>query len=357
MGGDTWNLAATSELCSLYPVNWVQNGCIYPLVNSGRQTLCCQQARLLAAMRFPTHRLFISFGLWLGCFTAFGQPSVLPQSLSLSEAEELLVNHSLAVLASKDQIEIAGAVRRVVGLTDGPELRAVSEAGLAYTQSAQRVMNFLGVTQDGTSARVVDLAGDLEVAVSIPPLAELRMMAAEERPNLQGARSELRAAEYGTQLAESQRKRDIYGSFLVQRTGQDYEIGASVSIPLFLFNNQRAAIDQASAEQRFVSALVRQTTVQVQGDVDRAYGAVQANRQALKVFSKDAVGWSREIRLDVVSLGLPPQRGSEIAALPCRSLPATSFPARWLHDSSERSFLAFFAVSANSSRAPPYSHS
>lgn len=383
---------------------------------------------LLAAMRFITHRLSISFGLWLGCFTAFGQPSALPSSLSLSEAEELLVSHSLAVLASKDQIEIADAVRRVAGLKPNPVLRigidqlpaytgvpgflpnfsrtnpdgganptyttefgllferggkrrlrseqaeavldatksqsldvlreqllvlreaftagllakanlelaeetdeqyaeterlmevrlrsgeiaevdldrvkaarlpflqAVIEARLAYTQSAQKVMNLLGVTQDGTNTRVVDLAGDLEVAVSIPSLAELRMMAAEERPDLQSARSGLRAAERGTQLAESQRKRDIYGSFLAQRTGQDYAIGASVSIPLFLFNNQRAAIDQAAAEQRFVSTLVRQTAVQVQGDVDRAYEAVQANRQALELFSKDAVERSREIR-------------------------------------------------------------
>lgn len=370
----------------------------------------------------------ILFGLWLGCIAAFGQQSTFLSSLTLAEAEELLVGNSLAVLASKDQIEIADAVRRIAGLKANPTLRvgidqipaytsvpgylpnfsrtnpdgganptyttefgmlferggkrrlrseqaeavldatkaqsldvlreqilvlreaftagllakanlelaeetdaqyaeterlmevrlrggeiaevdldrviaarlpylqAVIEARLAYTQSAQRVMNLLGVTQGSVNTRVVDLAGDLDIELSVPALEELRMMAAEERPDLQSAQSELRAAERGTRLAESQRKRDVYGSFFAQRTGQDYAAGASMTIPLFLFNNQRAAIDQAAAEQKFASTLVRQAAVQVQGDVDRAYEAVQANRLALELFSKNAVERSREIR-------------------------------------------------------------
>jgi cobalt-zinc-cadmium efflux system outer membrane protein len=177
-----------------------------------------------------------------------------------------------------------------------PFFQAVLEAKLAYSQATREVAALLGTTQRSQGGKIPDLQGDLETEFPVPALETLRTLAAAERPDLSSARAELRAAERGTRLAEAQRKRDVYGSLLMQRTGQDYAVGASVSFPLFVFNNQRAAIAQASASERLASTLVRQTTLEVESDVEKAYETALSAKQAVELFSNEAIERSRSIR-------------------------------------------------------------
>lgn len=177
-----------------------------------------------------------------------------------------------------------------------PFLQAVIEAKLEYAQSAQRVMGLLGATPAVLGSRSLELRGGLDADATVPPLEELRRIAAEERPDLQSAKLDLRAAERGTRLAEAQRKRDISASFLAQRTGQDYALGASLSVPLFLFNNQRAAIAQAAATEKLASTRARHAAVLVESEVDLAYQAFLSSKQAMDLFSRDAIERSRQIR-------------------------------------------------------------
>lgn len=172
-----------------------------------------------------------------------------------------------------------------------PYLQAVLEAKLVYNQASKQVVTLLG----GASRSPV-LAGDLERHLALPPLEELRAMAAKERPDLKSAETQVLAAGSATRLAEAQRKRDIFGSVQMQRIGQDYALGASVSVPLFWHNNQRDAIAQAAATEHFAATQAKQAALQVEGDVDRAYEAVQMARQALELYSKEELDRSRSIR-------------------------------------------------------------
>ncbi|MGC4054223.1 MAG: TolC family protein [Paludibaculum sp.] len=104
------------------------------------------------------------------------------------------------------------------------------------------------------------------------------------------------AAERGTRLAEALRKRDVSVAVEYQRVGNDQALGAIVSFPLFLFNNQKAAIGQAVAQQHLTEVQVRQAEAQVAADVDKAYFAMSSAKQALDLYNKDAVDRAARIR-------------------------------------------------------------
>jgi cobalt-zinc-cadmium efflux system outer membrane protein len=177
-----------------------------------------------------------------------------------------------------------------------PFLQAVLDARLAYETATKQVIALLGSSKTRLGPQAPTLSGDLDRTVPLPPVQQLIEMAIKERPDLKSAESQQQAAEVGTRLAESQRKRDIYGAMLVQRTGQDYAVGGSVQFPLFVFNKQKEAIAQATASQRVATSQVNALSLQVESDVERAYETVQSTRQALGLYTNEVLERSRSIR-------------------------------------------------------------
>lgn len=172
-----------------------------------------------------------------------------------------------------------------------PFLQAVIEAKLAYAQAARQIGVLLGTTGEPP-----ELSGSLLDDAAIPALEELKAAALAVRPDLAAARSSQSAAERGVRLAEALRTRDVYASVQLQRTGSEYALGAGVSIPLFWFNNQRGFIAQAAAGEKLAGTQVRQAELQVVNDVERSWQAAQSARQAMNLFSTEALERSRGIR-------------------------------------------------------------
>lgn len=177
-----------------------------------------------------------------------------------------------------------------------PFLQAVLDARLAYENATKQVIALLGSSKARLGPQAPILSGDLDRTVPLPPVQQLIDMAIKERPDLKSAESQQQAAEVGTRLAESQRKRDIYGAMLVQRTGQDYAVGGSVSFPLFVFNKQKEAIAQATASQRVATSQVNALSLQVESDVERAYETAQSTQKALGLYTNEVLERSRSIR-------------------------------------------------------------
>lgn len=177
-----------------------------------------------------------------------------------------------------------------------PFLQAVLDARLAYENATKQVIALLGSSKARLGPQAPGLAGDLDRNVQLPPVQELIEMAGKERPDLKAASSQQQAAEVGTRLAEAQRKRDVYGAVLMQRTGQDYAVGGSVTFPLFVYNKQKEAIAQAAATQRVAASQVNALSLQVENDVERAYETVQSTRQALNLYTNEVLERSRSIR-------------------------------------------------------------
>jgi outer membrane protein, heavy metal efflux system len=175
--------------------------------------------------------------------------------------------------------------------------QAVIDARTAYELAVRDVLNLLNVPPDdtvalNTSATSVslDIAGEFTDRPVGLPLNDLRAMTLESRPDVQLARHALLAAERAVELARAQRARDVSASVEYQRVGNDHSVGALTQIPLFVYNDQRAGIDQAEAQRRATEAVLRQVERQAITDVEKAYQAYMSAGQTLRLYSTDNVG-------------------------------------------------------------------
>jgi cobalt-zinc-cadmium efflux system outer membrane protein len=179
-----------------------------------------------------------------------------------------------------------------------PYQQALLQAESGYRQACLDVLNLLNSRRDevvlqpgaaGTpgepAGAVLDLAGDFSDRTPLLLLDELKRASLEERPDVEAARRTRDAAQFGTRLAQAQRKRDISIGTEYQRAGDDSALGVIASFPLFLYNNQKAGIAQARALERAGELQVRLTELQAVTDVEKAWERFQAAQRALKVYS------------------------------------------------------------------------
>ncbi len=198
-----------------------------------------------------------------------------------------------------------------------PFRQALLDAQTAYQQAARDVLNLLGVNpaslpaapdtrpvsgnaapmaashpagadpQPAASPSPIEIVGSFSDRPARQTLAELHALALANRPDVAQARANLRAAERAMLLAQSQRHRDISVAFEYQRVGYDNSAGVVAQIPLFLYNNQKAGIAQAVAQQHAVEMQVRQVELQAITDVEKAYQVYLAAQRAVALYSTD----------------------------------------------------------------------
>ncbi len=198
--------------------------------------------------------------------------------------------------------------------------QAVQQAKTSYQQATRDVLNLLGATPDQVTSGLIatdrnphelpivkvalkpettpdpdDLASLRDAPLLIAftfderpiaqALSELRAIALQERPDIHVARNLQVAAFKNVSLAQAQRVRDISVGMEFQRVGNDQSIGASVSIPLFRYNNHEADVVQAQALLQSATAQLKQAETQASTDVEKAYQAYIAARRTLDLFN------------------------------------------------------------------------
>ncbi|PWU05708.1 MAG: hypothetical protein C5B51_13920 [Terriglobia bacterium] len=188
-----------------------------------------------------------------------------------------------------------------------PYKQAIIDAQTSYQQALQDMANLLNASVDAgsgvrgasniTSAAAQTTPPALTPAVEVVgtfaertlghTVDELRSMALARRPDVQAAQNNLRAAESGLRLAQAQRARDVSLGVEYQRVGNDSAVGVVAQVPLFLYNNQKAAIAQASAQQRLLEAQLRQVETQALTDVEKAYQAFTAAQTTTALYSTE----------------------------------------------------------------------
>lgn len=193
-------------------------------------------------------------------------------------------------------------------------LKDYTDALKNYQQAVRDLLNLLGVENVPTdvvivprdSMRLPSLAaaapvvletiGNLRVKPQAFQLPQLRQMALESRPDVINARHLLSAASTSTMLARALRHRDINIGIEHQRIGSEPTVGVVVQFPLFLFNNQKPAIQQAISQMNASRMRLRQVELQAQTDVDKAFSNYQISQQLLKSYSEEFIKQAEEAR-------------------------------------------------------------
>jgi cobalt-zinc-cadmium efflux system outer membrane protein len=174
--------------------------------------------------------------------------------------------------------------------------QAVIDSRTSYELATRDVLNLLNASPSDVVVRDAsptlasfDIAGELTSRAVTVSLDDLRATTLESRPDVQLARHNLLASERAVELARAQRARDVSASVEYQRVGDDHSVGIITQVPLFLYNNQRAAISQAEAQRRATEAVLRQVERQAITDVEKAYQSYLSASQLLTLYNTDSI--------------------------------------------------------------------
>ena len=188
--------------------------------------------------------------------------------------------------------------------------QAVIDAQSAYEQATRDLLNVLSarptdlVQTAGPASPSSDLfqsaplvvVGDFSDAPVQQTVDQLKDLAHANRPDLKVARANLEAAAYGLRLAQAQRSHDINVATEYQRVGDDDSLGIVTQIPLFLYNNGKAGVEQAQALRAAAEALLHQAEIQVDTDVEKAYQAYLAAKRSVALYSGENLNQVRKVR-------------------------------------------------------------
>ena len=196
-----------------------------------------------------------------------------------------------------------------------PFQQSVIDAQNSYEQATRDLLNVLDVAPDDIPSSTADgprrfdtgfvggilaqeistenplasaqllVEGTFSDKVITQSLADLHALALANRPDVLMARSAVRAAGASVRVADAQRTRDVAVGVEYQRVGNDQAVGATMQIPLFAYNNQRAGISQATALEQAAEAELRQAERQASTDVDKAYEAYLAAGRTLALYN------------------------------------------------------------------------
>ncbi len=195
-------------------------------------------------------------------------------------------------LATRDILNLLGTyvenvepANRQTALADGARVIPVANTENSEAQFSASLRS--------APIEIADKFDDRPVAQN---LDELRQIALSERPDVIAARHILEAAGKGISLAQAQRVRDLSVGSEYQRVGSDNSIGGVISIPLLIYNNQRAGITLAESQRKASEAVLRQAELQATTDVEKAYQAYLSARRTLDLYGKQNLGQVEKLR-------------------------------------------------------------
>ena len=162
-------------------------------------------------------------------------------------------------------------------------------------------IQLLTLLNDRTPVDQFDVTGTFDFTEDIPPLARLRQMATDNRPDLKAAVQTIEKAKTDHRLAIANGSTDpTFGVDIAHNPPLTFYMGINVSIPLRIFDRnqgekQRTLLD-INRSQRTRDA----TEAQVFGDVDSAYATLNSNLALLRPYKSDYLKQATEVR-DIIS--------------------------------------------------------
>ncbi|WP_439569638.1 TolC family protein [Sphingopyxis sp.] len=226
------------------------------------------------------------------------------------QVTELYVQASAAevrVAIADDQYRIAGdtaraaTIRVQAGRASPLEQERAEVARLTAEAGAEKARRLADATRANLARRIGrPIAGPLDISVLGGPgsgtMGPPRPTSATGTLALAAANADLATADAGVQLARSQRVPDLTVGPGIRRIEATNDMAAvfSVSMPLPLFNNGRAAVDQANAERRRADAQRRVTALDVEQQISDAEVEATNAAAAARVASGPALSAAME---------------------------------------------------------------
>lgn len=226
------------------------------------------------------------------------------------QVTELYVQASAAdvrVAIAEDQFRIAGdtaraaTIRVQAGRASPLEQERAEVARLTAEAEVEKARRLADAAHTNLERRIGrPIVGSLDIAILGGPGGSMmgppRPVSAAGTLALAAADADLATADAGVRLARSQRAPDLTVGPGVRRLEATNDVAAvfSVSLPLPLFNNGRASVDQANAERRRADAQRRATALDVEQQIGDAEVEAANAAAAARVASGPALSSAME---------------------------------------------------------------
>jgi cobalt-zinc-cadmium efflux system outer membrane protein len=168
-----------------------------------------------------------------------------------------------------------------------PRPVAASSAAAVASNVSTSAQQTTPAIPDSLRNATLEILGSFDNRPITEGLTDLRAIALTNRPDVVAARNTFEASNRGVLLAQAQIQRDLDVGYEYQRVGSDHSLGVVLQVPLFLYNNNQAAIKQAEAQRDSAQALLHQSELQAVTDVEKAYRAYESARNILDLYTSE----------------------------------------------------------------------
>ncbi|MFN9753846.1 MAG: TolC family protein [bacterium] len=181
------------------------------------------------------------------------------------------------------QVEVGEAAKLELIRADAEVATArtlATSAQLRYTNALAYLRTVVGAPLGAN----VELEGQLDTRQPLPALESLRVEVAARHPSLAVAKAEIRRAEGRLRTEQALRRPGLtaHSEYEHQPDLQFYRAG--ISVPLPLWNKREGPIGEAAAGLRQASALADLRRLEINANLERAYGMYEVATQQLVAF-------------------------------------------------------------------------
>ena len=215
---------------------------------------------------------------------------VLQAKAVLRLAEDNLDYYDKILKVSRDRFEAGDIARIDFDRLELQRLQYESDLQSAMVNLRTTKINLLALLDDRRSVDSFDIDGPFEFKEDVSPLDDYRKQALDERPDLKAAVLSVKQAETSYQLAEANGSTDPTVGVWFTHNGSFNNpdalntIGASVSIPLRIFDTNQGEKLRTKIDITRNEKLRQGVETQVYSDVDTAYAQVTSNINLLKPY-------------------------------------------------------------------------
>jgi len=230
--------------------------------------------------------------------------------LALSKADLDYYDRVLSI--SAERFRVGGMAKVDLDRLELQRVQYESDLESAKVALQTAKIQVLQLLNDRTPAEQFDVAGPFDVADQIPPLDEMRHIALDTRPDLKAAIQAVDKARTDRNLAVANGSTDptwsvwyTYNSSNNNPFGKN-TIGASVNIPLRIFDRNQGEKLRTQLDIRLNERLRDAAEAQVFSDVDTAYANLESNIILLRPYKDKYLAQAVRVR-DTVTYSF--QRG------------------------------------------------
>jgi cobalt-zinc-cadmium efflux system outer membrane protein len=222
--------------------------------------------------------------------------NMLLAKASLVVAEENLTDYRKTVDLSRSRLDAGDITPTDFARIDLQLAQFESDddnARLALQQASTQLQLLFGVDRPVST---LDITGNLESPQITITQTEAENQALAVRPDYLATRQALTAAESNARLAIANGTADPILSTEYERNGINNSVGASVSIPLRIFDRNQGEKDRTRYEVESSRSAVTAARNQVVSDVDQAWNALETARQLAQRYNSHYLNEAEHVR-------------------------------------------------------------